>query len=277
MADITVGTLTESSIAGAGVFDVLMRATKAHLDEEFKANRIRGPEYSTVYLGSIQAVMQTSLQFVLSQQKANLEAQLLEKQIALADKELLKAQAAIDLTNQQKANLILEADNIPKQGALIDAQKDVQAQQKLNLAAEKLSTDAKTALVTQQTTNATTENLVLQAQKCKLDAEFDVLTETKLKTASETSLLTQKIATEKAQILASGVEADSVVGRQKGLYAAQTAGFQRDAEQKAAKLLADTWNARRMTDDATSANADNKLNDATIGRAITKLLDGIGA
>jgi hypothetical protein len=70
---------------------------------------------------------------------------------------------------------------------------------------------------------------------------------------------------------------DSVVGRQKALYQAQTDGFTRDAEQKAAKLLVDTWSVRRTTDEGTVADGTNMLNDATVGRAITKLLDGVGA
>jgi hypothetical protein len=228
MTAITVNDLTQATTNGTGVFDVLMRATKAHLDAEFQQNRIKGSEYSTVYLGSLQAVMQTSLAFLLAKEKTDLEAQLLQAQI-----------------NQ--------------------------------LVAEKSLTDAKETLTLQQAANAVIEGTVLTAQKCKLDAEFDVLSETKLKIGAETTLLTQKVATEKAQITSLGVDGDSVVGRQKGLYLAQTNGFTRDAEQKAAKTLIDTWNARRMTDDATSANGTNMLDDASVGRVVTKLLVGVGA
>lgn len=214
MADITLPELTEAKITGTGVFDVLMRATKAHLDAEFTSNRIKGTEYATVYLGSLESVLRASLDFVLQNRKATLEAELLEKQIAL---------------------------------------------------------------VAQQGLNAVTENLVLQAQKCKLDAEFDLLVGQKDRNATEITLLTQKILTERAQTSSTGVDADSVVGRQKALYAAQTSGFTRDAEQKAAKILADTWNVRRTTDDGTSANDTNMLSDVVVGRAITKLLSGVGA
>ena len=94
---------------------------------------------------------------------------------------------------------------------------------------------------------------------------------------AETSLLTQKIVTEKAQTTGIGVDVDSVVGRQKALYLAQTTGFTRDAEQKVAKLMADTWNVRRTTDEGTIADGTNMLNDATVGRAIKKMLEGVGA
>lgn len=214
MTAITIEQLSTANLDGAGVFDVLMRAMKQHLEGEFSKNRIKGPEYATVYLGSLESVMRTSLEFVMQNQKASLEAQLLEKQILL---------------------------------------------------------------VTQQGLNAVTENSVLVATECKLRAEYDLLILQKTRTTAETALLTQKIATEKAQTTALGVDEDSILGRQKALYLAQTTGFTRDAEQKVAKLMADTWNVRRTTDEGTVADGTNMLSDAVVGRAITKMLAGVGA
>lgn len=214
MSTIVIADLTQATVGGTGVFDVLMKAAKAHLDSEHASNRIKSAEYATVYLGSLEAVMSASLQFLLTKQKAGLEAELLQKQIDL---------------------------------------------------------------VTQQALNAVIEGQVLTAQKCKLDAEYDNLMAVKLKTAAETSLLSQKTATEKAQITSLGVDVDSVVGRQKQLYVAQTNGFTRDAEQKAAKIMVDTWNVRRTTDEGTVADGVNMLNDTAVGRAVNALLAGVGA
>ena len=164
---------------------------------------------------------------------------------------------------QATANATAEGLNIPKQGFILDAQK--------------LQIAAQTGLVTQQTANGILEGKVLVAQECKLKADYDLTMQTIIKTGSEDLLLKAKITTEKAQYSAVGVDDNSVIGRQKNLYAAQTAGFTRDSEQKAAKLMIDSWNARRMTDDATVADGTNKLDDASIGRAVGKVLDGIGA
>lgn len=218
---LTVNDLTLATLDGTGVFDVLMRANKAHLESEYQKNRIKGPEYATVYLGSLESVMQTSLQFLLNKDKSDLEAQLIQAQIE-------KVNAEISLVKQQTANAVIEAE-------------------------------------------------VLRAQKCKLDAEFDVLLQSKLKTAAEVTLLAQKNQTEKAQTIAMGVDADSVIGRQKALYAAQATGFERDAEQKAAKLMIDSWNVRRTTDEGTVADATNMLYDPAVGRAVNKLLSGVNA
>jgi hypothetical protein len=89
--------------------------------------------------------------------------------------------------------------------------------------------------------------------------------------------LNQKKVTERAQTVGDGVDDNSVIGKQKLLYAAQTSGFTRDAEQKAAKLLVDSWSVRRTTDEGTVADGTNMLNDATVGRAVNKLLAGVGA
>ena len=254
-----------------------MRANKAHLEAEFAKGRIKGTEYADVYLGSVTQVLQTALAFLLARDKANLEAQLIQKQIDLAQAQIdhtaaqkAQVEAQTLLVNQQKVNLIAEAINIPKQGLLIDAQKDTQVSQKAHI-------DAQTLLVGQQKTNAIQEHEVLVAQECKLQAEFDNIQAATTRIGQETALMTQKVATERAQTLATGVDSDSVVGRQKGLYLAQTNGFTRDAEQKAAKTMIDTWNVRKTTDtDGTEANPAH-VGDAYIARAVDKLLNGIGA
>lgn len=225
---ITLNDLTRATLDGTGVFDVLMRANKAHLESEFLKNRIKGPEYATVYLGSMEAVLNASVQFLLQKDKNALEAELLEQQVLVAKAEVLKANAQV---------LQIEA----------------------------------------QTRNLAAELLVLQAQKCKLDAEFDLLKSTNLKTAEEIALLAWKTTTEKAQTTALGVDDNSVIGKQKSLYTAQTDGFKRDAEQKAADLMTKTWMTRRTTDEGTVADSTNMLNDAAVGRAVNKLLSGVGA
>lgn len=248
--------LTQANIEGTGVFDVLMRANKAHLEAEYGKNRIKGAEYATVYLGSLESVLRASVEFLLNRDKQSLESQLMEQKVLLAQIEVNKANVELAILNKQ-------LEKMPQELAYLQAQ---------------------TALITQQTANAVADGLnipiqgqVLTAQKCKLEAEFDLILLEKLKTTAETALLTQKVVTEQAQTTALGVDADSVVGKQKALYGAQTAGFQRDAEQKAAKLMTDTWSVRRTTDEGTVADSTNSLNDATVGRAVNKMLAGVGA
>ena len=274
---ITIDDLTLATLDGTGVFDVLMRANKAHLEAEYSKNRIKGSEYATVYLGSLEAVLNSALQFLLQKDKIALEAQLIEQQILLAQVEVIKAnaqvlqtQAQTELVKQQTANALAElailqanALKIPAEIAHLQAQTAMVGQQKANLVLE--------------ADNIPKQGAVLDGQKCKLDAEFDLLKTTNLKTAEEQALLAWKTTTEKAQTTALGVDANSVIGKQKALYGAQTEGFTRDAEQKAAKLMVDSWNVRRTTDEGTVADSTNMLNDAAVGRAVNKLLSGVGA
>ena len=69
--DIVLTDLTNSS--ETGVFDVLMSAVNTHINNQYEAGRINGNDYANVYLGSVQAVLQQSVQYVL-QEKVN-EAQ----------------------------------------------------------------------------------------------------------------------------------------------------------------------------------------------------------
>ena len=291
MTAITVTDLTTGVVDGSGVFDGLMKATNAHIQVEYQKNRIKGSEYATVYLGAMQSVMSQSLQLLLTQQKVDLEAQLLAKQLEsenlrqaqlteqtsnlVTERDQITAQTA--LIEQQEDNLLSESLNIPKQGQLLDAQVAVQVQQELNLQAAKLQTEAQTSLIEQQTANAIIEGTVLTAQECKLSAEFDLINEQKLKTIAETALLSQKKVTEQAQTSGAVINEDSVVGKQIVLYDAQKDGYRRDAEQKAAKLMVDTWNVRKTMDSTTKAGdgTGNNLGDEKVGEAISMLLDGI--
>ena len=232
---LTLDDLTTAETSGAGSFDVLMRSVKAHLEEEFSKGRIKGTDYATVYLGSLEHVLQNSLQFLLNRDKAYLDAQLLEVKLQIAAVELEKA------------------------------------------AVEKLKVEAELAILEASLPKVTAEIALLNAKVCESQATFDLINEQKLKTAQETQLLTWKVTTEKAQTLATGVEDNSVIGKQKLLYAAQTTGFTRDAEQKAAELFVRAWGIRRTTDEEVQANSTNKLDDTYVGRAMAKLLTGVGA
>jgi len=244
---ITVDSLTTAALDGTGVFDVLMRANKAHLEAEFTKNRIKGSEYATVYLGSLESVLSGSLKFLLERDKVALEAEVLVVQLKIAEVQLLKANVEL---------LILQQTNL------------------LKIPAEIAKLNAETALIIQQKLNAITEEKVLEATKCKLQAEFDLIKENTLKTAQEKALLLQKVATEKAQVLGLGVDADSVIGKQKSLYAAQTSGFSRDAEQKAAKIIIDAWSVTKTA--SPTVPPPPSLDDSSINILMGKLVTGLG-
>ena len=177
---INVTDLTEVSLDGNGVFDVLMRATVAHLQEEFKTGRITGANYTNVYLNGLQAVLQQSVAYTLQKQQSDKQIELITAQIALQEAQVRQVDA--------------ETSKAAKEEALLDEQ-------------------------------------ILRA-------------------VQETAVSTNRVRTEQAKTYDTidDVEVGGSVGKQIKLYQAQTDGFKRDAEQKAAKIAIDAWSTAKATD-----------------------------
>ena len=168
--------LTTKVVNGTGIFDELMTAAHAHLDQEWGKQRITGTQYAEVYLGQMTAVLQQSVAFLVQRDAIYLNNLLTQAQIDKANKEL----ALLD-----------------KQIELIEAQ--------------------------------------IASQK------------------ANNTLIAQKVKTEKAQIqdIVDGEAVVGVTGAQTALYKQQKEGFIRDAEQKALKIISDTWITRKTVDDGT--------------------------
>lgn len=69
-------------VQGTGVFDKLMESINAHLALQFLENRIKGPDYATVYLGAIQTALTQAIAFVL--QKPLVERQAVSEEAKTA-------------------------------------------------------------------------------------------------------------------------------------------------------------------------------------------------
>ena len=222
--------ITTGCVEGDGVFDQLMRSLKAHLHEEYNANRIRGSEYSQVYLGGLQAAMGQAIQWHLGAQIAQNQADLILAQTNLTEeqvqnaikeglltdsrKELIAAQAS--LTREQEKSLIEERPNIAKQGLQIEAQIG-------NIDSQKALTDAKIV----------SEGLGQETAQYNLDTTLP----------AQTVILEQKLITEEAQtkdITSQGV-VTGAIGKRNTVMVKQAEGFDRDAEQKASRAIFDVW------------------------------------
>jgi len=110
-----------------GLFDQLMATVDHHLQNEWKAQRLRGDAWTKVYLGSMEAVMANTTQYLLGillidQKKAQilLENDLLElkkeelrfKIDQLYPLEVIKTNAEIDLINAQIGKISKEIEYI---------------------------------------------------------------------------------------------------------------------------------------------------------------------
>lgn len=175
---ITLEQLTLATVEGSGSFDTLMRAFKAHIDVEWDKNRLRGPEYSQVYLGGLQQVMQTALSFTMSQREQTLKNILAEEQITLAkitqraeEAKILQTQAQTALIEQQRTNLIDDLLTSAKQREKLDAEIDNLILQKDVIAAQIIEMQQRGEMIKQQILNLKDELLTSVVQRQKLSQE----------------------------------------------------------------------------------------------------------
>lgn len=425
---LDIAELTTKSLDGTGVFDVLMASTALHIQEEYKQGRIRGPEYSQVYLGGLQATLSTSVEYLTRSKTLGIEISNQEKQGLLTEAQtgLVKAQTN-QVTQETTTKLPAEVENIkastalsdvnkdrvreeltliPLQGTMLTAQtKQVGAQTVLTgkqtdqltaelakipievellqkqvanagtqnellksqvegsdlqnskvpkeiaiLEKQALQADAQTAMTTAQTNqvtaetttrlpvevanltkqglNLTEQNALTKAQTAQtteqtkrlpydieeiqarianmgkqnmlLEKDYELrigqlalqekqllLSEAELEVKrqeiqvqlaaidsqkAQAELYAQKVVTEKAQTQGDIAKPGSVLGANVAVLMAQADGYKSDRLQKTAKILVDTWNVRRNSDDGTEADVINQLHDANIGVAVTGLL-----
>lgn len=91
--DISEVTNSTDTTAGTGIFDVLIQSVERRIDSQFNQGRLAGTDYANVYLGSMQAVLQESMKFILGEQLAEAQIdQVREKTVA----ESFLAQATLE-------------------------------------------------------------------------------------------------------------------------------------------------------------------------------------
>ena len=167
--------------------------------------------------------------------------------------------SALNNTLGQAIQFLLTKDQAALQAATLAAQYEKIALEKQILELQKQQLTSQLAQLEQQT-------LLIKSQ---------ILTD-----AAQRGLIEQKTVTEVAQTQdtpTSNISAgySGVVGKQNALYAAQTTGFARDAEQKAAKLALDILATQLSTDDSMTV-ANTNMHPAAIGALVQKLATGIG-
>lgn len=241
-----------------GVFESLMRSVNGHIKSQFDADRIRQVDFGSVYLGSIQATLQQSIQYALQEEinAANIDLIKAQTDKQLADTAYTQAQTTLTEKQIELANANIQQVQLNNQLLQI---------QIANATKEGQQIDANIALTQQNTTNAQKQATILDKQATELD--------------SRTDLLDQKVITEKAQTLdeVDGTPVAGIVGQQRKLYLAQTDGFSRDAEQKAAKIYQDFYTVLLSNDPGLAASLPTSLNTDSLDDIFNVLKAGVAA
>ena len=235
---LTNETLTEGKVDGNGTFDVIMKAMKDHLIQEYKAGRITGAEYTKAYAAVMTAGLQSAVQYLLGRDAAyygaiGAQAQALTQNLGIykAKVELAIAQAQAHQNKADYANKVLNLANIDQQKELLTGQTSQVKEQ--------------TVLVTKQQdqTVAQTELLGEQAEQAHAQVS-DTLRDGKTSVTGYT-------------------------GNQNKLLQQQVISFKKDSIIKSAKIYADSFATQLSMSTATAAGTGLDANG--IGAAISKL------
>lgn len=157
--DLTKLTTPDGSLAGTGVFDVLMGTVNVHIQKQYDDNRLSGTEFAQVYLGALQATLAQSVAYLTAFQQAEMIAEQVKSEIknnevgGLIDLQKQKLQEEIDLVIAQTAgayeNIKATTQDTVRQNALntkqvikVAADTDVSEKQALEIARDTLRKDA---------------------------------------------------------------------------------------------------------------------------------------
>jgi len=236
MVDITVADLTNTDDpnenTGTAIFDTLMSVVESHIENQFQKGRLKGTDYATVYLGSLQAVLSQSVQFLLQEQAAGKQGDLIDAQITEAAATTIRndslAAAEVSLKEAQELDVeYVTANHRPEQTVRLQEEVDLLQSQDLT-ELQKGLTEVK--------------------QTLKVQAEVDLLAQKELTELAQTS------DTDAVKYGAGGTALTGVLGAQQSLYNHQAAGFKAKHHVDTVKQLADVWSVAYAITDGASPN-----------------------
>ena len=274
MANIELSNLTDSTNAdnGTGVFDKLIQSVEHHIESQYKAGRITGNDYSSVYLGSMQSVLSESVKFLLSEQQVEKEVDLLSEQI-ISEQKKNEAGGLIDLEkkkNQEQIDLIIAQTASQYEG--IDAsRKDTNRKNLLN-SKQVIKIGKETELLTTQNSELLLSGVVERALK---DAQ-------RIATASGGIDNTNKVNADVAytnarevEQIAATVRMDLESAKKVLLIEAQTLGFKVDGKQKLLKQMFEGFAIETTTNGAVTAPAPSLNSSASLEMVANSIFDDL--
>lgn len=231
MTDIAITNLTDATAetfgSGNGVFDKLMQTVTLHVTEEFSEGRIEGSDYATVYLGSLQTVLAQAVEFLLKEQQAGKQADLIDSQIRESEEkiDLIAAQTAAQYEQIAASQAKTSRDNLLNNKQVIKLQKEA-------------------VLIERQT-----EKVIAEIQDQDYVTDF-LRPEELAKLLAETAdqeFVTANLRPEEVDLLqsrdaeqvAATIRNDNESTKKQALMDAQTLGFASDTKQKILKQMYD--------------------------------------
>lgn len=196
--------LTTGSLDGKGLFDHLMRTVHAHLLEEYDSQRIRGTDWTKVYLGSMEATLGNAVQYILGVSLTTAQLERLAAETSQITAQIAQTEAQTNLINKQAATEQLQADLISANIALVTAQKNEVDYRLANI----LPKEAE--LLDQNINKAATENTLIQAKTASETKNLSVLDNQITLLAEQASQYLRESNIKKAKIVSDAWSAKAV-------------------------------------------------------------------
>ena len=253
--------VTDGTVTGNGIFDIWMRTLGAHLKREYAEQRITGDEYAKAYISLMNNLLNTAVGFLTQDAQLAMSQEQMRHDITISD-----------------AQLVIEQDKLSHDIEISDAQ--------LTLAQDKLAHDIKItdAQLVMAQAKLGHETQLLDAQVENLSAQVSLANKELILKDKDLALKEKQVALAEAQLKAAeaqykdtvdGLPVGGVLGKQMKVYDAQAKGFKDNALQAATKIMVDTWNIRRQTEESLQTTADSKLYDGNIGNAIAEMFESV--
>jgi len=281
--NLTIAHVTEATISGDGAFDVMMKAVDAHIDRQFKKDRITGDQYAKVYVELITGVMGNATQFVLSRDKAKFDAIRSQMDARTAQINATAAMVNLDEAKLSASKMYYDVHTSAANYALTKMQTAVANAQygQLRFTIDKMmpvqlaqEQHKITQLMPAQT------RLVLEqleaARGQTLDTRTDDLTPIGGLIALQKNILVEQRESERAKTLDTRSDGTTPVagsvGKQNELYDQQIDSYKKDARHKAAKMYLDAWITQKTLDEGLLAPTE--LQNATVNTVLESIRTG---
>jgi len=266
---LNISDLTTEVPDGPGVFDVMMKSIKNHIQEEYEENRITGEEYTKAYItASIDYRTSNIMPAELSQINKNIETTEAQRQLTLANKLI----ADYNLESVLPANV----DQTTKQTTQIE-----QTTVGLTYRNTDILPEEKRQLIyqTDHVMRSNVEKLEFEVSDLLPQQRDNLIKDAAIKDYQLSSTLVQQLALLKEQTEVQhaqtkdtridGSPVTGAVGKQKDLYSQQIDSYKKDARYKVGKMYLDSWITQKSLDEG--LNAPNQLTNANIDAVLASL------
>jgi hypothetical protein len=275
-----VASLTDGAVAGDGVFDKLMSAVNAHIENQYSKGIIGKSEVANVYIAAIQAVLPQSIQFLVTGQEAYWRAKLLQLQAqnTLLERTRLEAELQTLRLNAFTA----QAQAYAAQVGALTAQTQY-ANGKLSLVAtlqavnngemQEALTEQNYLAATLQTSNTLPGGGTPGGHASR---DLEIKDEQLVTIGKQQALLDAQTNVQRAQTYDTNTDTTpvaGVIGTQKSLYEQQIESYQQDAKSKGVKMVADLWTSAKALDDSVASPGPLAGN---LMMAINSYMNGLG-